>query len=236
MTFRTRLFLTSLATAALTLVVAAVLISWSVRRTMGDRIERSLISQTRLAAETLSHRQAASGAELDGEADALGGLVGARVTLVASDGVVIGDSDLDGEALAAVENHGNRPEIEQARREGLGISRRYSTTVRTDLLYVAVPVNNPALPGLGFVRLALPLTDVAEQLAAVRRIALVAFAVGLVAALAVAWIDVHAGQPSRPGHRRGRGTVCARRLVASGARLRKRRDWHGRARPGRLGA
>ena len=187
MTFRTRLFLTSLVTAALTLVVATVLISWSVRRAMGDRIERSLISETRLAAETLSHRQAAAGAELDDEADALGGLVGARVTLVASDGVVIGDSDLDGEALAAIENHGERPEIQQARREGLGVARRYSTTVRADMLYVAVPVNNPALPALGFVRLALPLTDVAEQLAAVRRSALVAFGVGLLAALAVAW-------------------------------------------------
>jgi two-component system phosphate regulon sensor histidine kinase PhoR len=186
-TFRTRLFLTSLVTAALTLVVATVLISWSVRRTMGDRIERSLVSETRLAAETLSHRQAASNTELDGEADALGRVVGARVTLVASDGVVIGDSELDAAALATIENHGERPEIQQARREGLGIARRYSTTVRTDLLYVAVPVNNPALPALGFVRLALPLTEVAEQLAAVRRIALVAFGVGLLAALAVAW-------------------------------------------------
>jgi two-component system, OmpR family, phosphate regulon sensor histidine kinase PhoR len=186
-TFRTRLFLTSLVTAALTLVIATVLISWSVRRTMSDRIERSLVSQVRLAAETLSHRQAASSAELDGEADALGGLVGTRVTLVASDGIVLGDSELDGAALAGIENHLERPEIQQARREGLGIARRYSTTVRADLLYVAVPVNNPALPALGFVRLALPLTDIAEQLAAVRRIALAAFGVGLLAALAVAW-------------------------------------------------
>ena len=114
MTFRTRLFLTSLITSALTLAVATVLVSWSVRRTMDDRIERSLISQARLAAETLSHRQAVSGAELDREADTLGGLVGARVTLVAPDGVVIGDSELDGEALATVENHAGRPEIGRA--------------------------------------------------------------------------------------------------------------------------
>ncbi len=71
---------------------------------------------------------------------------------------------------------------------GLGVARRYSTTVRADLLYVAVPVNNPAMPALGFVRLALPLTDVAEQLAAVRRSAFVAFGVGLVAALLLAWM------------------------------------------------
>jgi len=186
-TFRTRLFLTSLVTTALALLVATVLASWSVRRATSDRIERSLVSQARLAAETLSHRQSATGTELDAEADALSGLVGGRVTLVAQDGVVIGDSELDGESLAAVDNHGDRPEIQQARREGLGVARRYSTTVRADMLYVAVPVDNAALPALGFVRLALPLTDVAEQLAAVRRSALVAFAVGLIAALTVAW-------------------------------------------------
>jgi two-component system phosphate regulon sensor histidine kinase PhoR len=186
-TFRTRLFLTSLVTAALTLLVATVLVSWSVRRATSDLIERSLISQTRLAAQMLSHRQAAAGAELDAEADALGGLVGARVTLVGSDGVVIGDSDLDDEPLATIDNHGDRPEIQQARRDGLGVARRYSTTVRADLLYVAVPVSNPAIPALGFVRLALPLTGVAEQLAAVRRSAVVAFSVGLVAALLLAW-------------------------------------------------
>jgi two-component system phosphate regulon sensor histidine kinase PhoR len=186
-TFRTRLFLTSLVTAALTLLVATWLVSWSVRQVTSDRIERSLISQTRLAAETLSHRQAAAGADLDTEADALGSLVGARVTLVGSDGVVIGDSDLDGQPLAEIDNHGERPEIQQARRDGVGIARRYSTTVRADLLYVAVPVSNPAIPALGFVRLALPLTDVSEQLAAVRRSALVAFGVGLLAALLLAW-------------------------------------------------
>ncbi len=187
MTFRTRLFLTSLVTAAITLAVATVLVSWSVRRTTNARIERALISQTRLAAETLSHRQAAANGELDREANTLGALVGARVTLVAPDGVVIGDSELDGEALATVENHGERPEIQLARRDGIGTSRRYSTTVRAEMLYVAAAVTNASVPALGFVRLALPLTDVAEQLAAVRRMALLAFAVGLLAALAIAW-------------------------------------------------
>ncbi len=188
MTFRSRLFLTSLATAALTLLVATILVSWSVRRTTNERIERTLISQARLAAETLSHRQAAVAAELDDEADTLGGLVGARVTLIAPDGVVVGDSELDGEALAGVENHSSRPELQQARQEGIGIARRYSTTVRADMLYVALPVTNDALPSLGYVRLALPLTEIGEQLASVWRIALFAFGVGLLAALALAWV------------------------------------------------
>jgi two-component system phosphate regulon sensor histidine kinase PhoR len=186
-TFRTRLFLTSLATAALTLLIATVLVSWSIRRTTEERIERTLISQARLASETLSHRQTAAASELDAEADALGRLVGARITFVAPDGAVVGDSELDAEQLKTVENHGTRPEIVQARRDGLGTARRYSATLRIDMLYVAVPVKNPALPTLSEVRVAMPLTDVAQQLSAVRRSALIAFAVGLLAALAVSW-------------------------------------------------
>src|SRR4051794_30766660 len=116
MTFRTRLFLSSLLVAAITLVVAAVLVSWSVKRSVDDRIERGLINEARLAAETLSHRQAATPAELDEEADAIGRLVSARVTFVAPDGRVVGDSELSVGEVGRLDNHGTRPEILQARR------------------------------------------------------------------------------------------------------------------------
>jgi two-component system, OmpR family, phosphate regulon sensor histidine kinase PhoR len=186
-TFRARLFLAPLIIAALTLLVATMLVSWSIRRTTDQQIERSLVAETRLAAETLSHRQTARAEELDGEADALGRLVGVRVTFVATDGTVVGDSELDAEQLKTIENHAGRPEIQQARHDGLGIARRYSATLRTDMLYVAMPVHNPALPDLAEVRLAMPLNDVAEQLAAVRRSALIAFGAGLIAALILSW-------------------------------------------------
>ena len=92
--------------------------SWSVRRIVDDRIERALVNQARLAAETLSHRQPATPAELDAEADAIGRLVSARVTFIGPDGTVVGDSELSADELATLENHATRPEIEQARREG----------------------------------------------------------------------------------------------------------------------
>lgn len=187
MTFRTRVFVTALLVAAMTLAVAVALLSYHVRRTISDRIERSLVSQARLAAETLSHRTAASAAELDAEADALGRLTSARITFVARDGSVVGDSEVAADDLDALENHAARPEVLDARRTGLGIARRYSTTVNAELLYVAVPVTNPAIPSLAEVRLALPLTEVRDQLAAIRRIAWVAAAAGLAAALLVAW-------------------------------------------------
>lgn len=187
MTFRSRLFLASLLTSAVTLIVAAGLVSWSVRRLVEDRIQRALVNQARLAAETLSHRQAATPAELDAEADAIGRLVSARVTFVSPDGTVVGDSELSTSELSTLENHGTRPEVVQARREGLGVARRYSDTLDIDMLYVAVEVQNPAAPALSEVRLALPLTEIGEQLALVRRASIVAMAVGLLAALGVAW-------------------------------------------------
>jgi two-component system phosphate regulon sensor histidine kinase PhoR len=160
---------------------------WPIRRATDERIERALIAQARLAAETLSHRQAAAASELDAEADALGRLIGARVTFIAPDGAVAGDSELDADQLKTIENHADRPEIQQAGRNGLGVARRYSATLRTEMLYVAVPVVNESLPALAQVRLAMPLTDIAQQRAALLRSAIVAFAIGLAAALLVSW-------------------------------------------------
>jgi two-component system, OmpR family, phosphate regulon sensor histidine kinase PhoR len=186
-TFRTRLFLSSLLSAIVTLVVAAALVSWSMRRSLDERIERGLVSEARLAAAMLSHRAAASPAELDAEADAIGSLVSARVTFISPDGTVVADSELSSDELARIENHAGRPEVEQARRQGVGTARRYSATVNADMLYVAVAVQNPSVPGLSEIRLALPLTEISEQLSAVRRSALTALAAGLLAAFALAW-------------------------------------------------
>ena len=185
MTFRSRLFATSLAAAALTLLVATVLVSWTLRRTLNERIERSLVNEARLMAETFSHHSRAGADDLDAEADQLGTLVAARVTFIGPDGAVVGDSELDGEALRTVDNHGNRPEILDAGRSGIGVARRFSTTLSVDMLYVAVPVRNADLPVLAFVRLALPLTEVRDQLAEIRRIAAIAFGIGLLAAMAL---------------------------------------------------
>jgi two-component system, OmpR family, phosphate regulon sensor histidine kinase PhoR len=187
-TFRTRLFLTSVAAAALTLALATSLASWSLRRTVAARVERTLVEKARLAAETLANRRAATPDELDAEAHELGRLVSARITFIAADGRVVGDSALSREELAAVENHADRPEVVQARREGLGVARRSSETVGADMLYVAVPVANPQAPDLAVVRLALPLLEVRDQVWTIARSAVIAFAAGLLPALLLAWL------------------------------------------------
>jgi len=224
MTFRTRLFATSVAASAATLLVATLLISWSLKRTLEEQIERTLVTEARLAAEALSHRRPASRSELDAEADVLGTLGSARVTFIAPEGTVIGDSEVGTAELPAVENHAARPEVQQAFREGVGIARRYSVTVGTDMLYVAVRVPEGGSPDLSIVRLALPLTEIEEQLAAVRQVAVIAFGVGTLIALGLSWVTstllvrrMHemaaaaeryaAGDFSRPARDRGKDEI-----------------------------
>src|SRR5829696_2813282 len=187
-TFRAKVFLTALAAAAMAVLVSSALVSWSLRQDLEQRIERELRTEARLAAEMLSHRTAATEPELDAEADTLAGIVGARVTFIAANGRVVGDSDLTPEELRAVENHADRPEVVAARRQGFGASQRHSATVRTDMMYVAIPVRNSGMPLLAFVRLALPLTDVDRQLATVRSLAALGFGVGLAAAVVLTWV------------------------------------------------
>jgi two-component system phosphate regulon sensor histidine kinase PhoR len=184
--FRAKTFLALFAVAAIAVLVAASLLALSVGRQTDQRIERSLVSEARLAAELVAHHQATDEGAIDEEADRIGRQIEARVTLIAPDGRVVGDSAVAPEALSSLENHAARPEVVAARHLGLGVSRRYSHTLGTDMLYVAVPTRHPFV---ATVRLALPLTDVAQQLRAVRQATLLALAVALVGAAALAWLS-----------------------------------------------
>ena len=128
MTFRTKIFLTALRRRSVDVLVATALVSWSVRRSLEQRIEHELGVEARMAAEMLSHHNAATEAELDAEADALGRILAARVTFIAADGRVVGDSELTADQLRTVENHGSRPEIVDAR--GSRASAPRSATAR----------------------------------------------------------------------------------------------------------
>jgi two-component system, OmpR family, phosphate regulon sensor histidine kinase PhoR len=188
--FQTRLFLASLATATLALVIAGGLFSFAMRREADARIEQTLVAEARLTATLLgdAHDAAlpsAAPADIDGEADRIGSLLGTRVTFVAADGRVLGDSSEPLEAVATMDNHGTRPEIVEARRSGLGRARRYSDTLGIDMLYVAVPVDHPVI---AFARVALPLTNVRRQLGAVVRATLGALVFALAGSAAVAYV------------------------------------------------
>ena len=184
---RGRTLLAVFSVSAVALVLVAVLIAVPIRAQLLRAIERNLVAETRLAAALLLERQTdGSVAALDREADQIGGFTAARVTFIAPDGHVVGDSAEDLAALERLDNHSARPEVVAARRTGLGIERRFSATVGTDLLYIAIAVRHPHVD---VVRLALPLTDVDDQFRAVRRSLVLALAVALCSALGLAWLS-----------------------------------------------
>src|SRR4029434_6237477 len=145
-----------------------------------------LVTQAQLSAEILSRNsKTASSQDLDDEADRLAELMQTRVTLIGADGRVLGDSDLEGQALADVENHLQLPEVQQARAQGVGVVARYSTTVRIEMLYAAVTAHHPQVR---YVRVALPLTAVSDQIRRVGGQAVLAFALAIPFAFALAWL------------------------------------------------
>jgi two-component system phosphate regulon sensor histidine kinase PhoR len=164
--------------------VVGVLTSRRVGQDLLETVERSLSNRATLLAEVASPALGGVGGErLQDRVEQLGRETGTRYTVIRLDGTVIADSDED---PSGMDDHGSRPEVLEAREEGRGVSTRFSRTVASSMMYVAVAVR---LDGreLGFVRAALPLTTVRQRTTAVQEnvllggllAALIALAIGL---------------------------------------------------------
>lgn len=75
--------------------------------------------------------------ELDSLIKDLGKSIHTRITIINPEGIVLADSEKD---PLLMENHLTRPEVMQASYGKVGTSLRYSTTLKEELLYVAIPV------------------------------------------------------------------------------------------------
>lgn len=116
----------------------------------------------------------------------LGREVGTRLTLLLSDGTVLVDSSADARQM---ENHRDRPEIEQAAEseDGVGFTTRSSQSVGEPFEYCAARVGSPAEPR-GFVRVALPWTPFEARLNEVAQLVIGTAAIGTVLALLVSYL------------------------------------------------
>ncbi len=136
---------------------------------------------------------------------------GLRITITGPEGAVLADSSETDEALAAMDNHATRPEIAAALRKETGVSVRYSMTVGTRMLYVAIPIlsltdgvpsslSSPLELGreegagvlsslsnkqkvMAVIRTAMPVTRVDEILASVRRPVMLTAGLGILIVL-----------------------------------------------------
>src|SRR5262245_22260376 len=133
---RSRLFLTTIPLVLAATALLAFLLLSVTRDFYLEGVENQLIAQARLVASAAGprwgDRQAIAGLAME-----MGGAAGKRVSIIAADGTVLGDSSAD---PAELENHAGRPEVQAALAGGDGVAMRHSVSVDDDLIYAAVPI------------------------------------------------------------------------------------------------
>jgi len=193
---RGRIAVTAVAATAGALVVVLALEGPDLHRRAVDQVRGRLLAEARLMARVVAQPLAEGrpSSEIDAIVDEAARDVQARVTIIARDGTVVADSALSGESLRTVENHLQRPEVQEALKMGAGSSIRHSTTVGDDLLYAAVAIQNQA-DVVGVSRVALSLRGVEEQIDDLQRAVTVALALAfvLIALLSAAFSSSLAG-------------------------------------------
>jgi two-component system phosphate regulon sensor histidine kinase PhoR len=208
---RAKLFLISLGLIVFSVVVAYAYMRTELETAVTQEIRKDLAIRAELIAVQASALPAPLDriAEWDALADDLGARSHARVTLIRADGTVVGDSDVPLGELSRVENHGERTEVRDALAGRHGETMRHSATVDRRMLYVAVPMLRSGAVA-GVVRVSVPLTEVDEAVAHLRRILTIATLLAL--AVAVVMSSVAAELASRTA----RSLTAAARRMASG--------------------
>jgi two-component system phosphate regulon sensor histidine kinase PhoR len=151
------------------------------------RIEHVLDASAHLVVELVRgvSFERATPEELTAIAARAGAAARARVTLIAGDGRVVGDSELRADELPNVANHADRPEVAKALAGEVGSATRKSETVGRPFLYFAVP--RPDGEG-GVVRVAADLAGVESAMSELRRALLAGGALALGAALVLSLV------------------------------------------------
>ena len=172
--------------AIVSMVTLGAYLTNFVRTSELDNLRSELENEARITAEASlsSFGEQNETGDLDILAKKLGGQIGARITIIARDGAVLGDSQ---ENPSTMENHATRPEVRDALASGLGESTRYSITLGEKMMYVAVPIidNNEVL---GIARVALPLTQVQDSLNSIIISIVVAIAITAILVILAAWL------------------------------------------------
>ena len=192
---RWRIILPYVGLILVTMLGLGLYLSSVVRQTYINDLESKLTDEARMIGDVITpDLEAATAApNFDPQAKHWASILNARITIIAPDGTVWGESH---ENRALITNHSDRPEFIQALATGEGSSIRLSQTLGYNMMYTAVTVVNNNKKILAVVRVALPLQQISANVAILQRI-LIAVTV-LVTALAVILAVLIAGRITRP--------------------------------------
>src|SRR5205809_5634129 len=194
--------LPTLAALAAALVSAIPYVALTLERHQIETLGERLLAEARLAGEALP---CTAGAVLDAACARLAADLGVRLTVIAADGRVLGESTRSSESL---ENHADRPEVKDALANGHGQKVRHSATLGVRLLYTAWRQTQG--DAVRVVRTALPLTAVAKNVAHLRRLLVIGLLAAMLLGLATSLVL------SRRVLRRIQRLVAFARAVAGG--------------------
>ncbi|HET6419968.1 MAG TPA: ATP-binding protein [Geobacteraceae bacterium] len=175
---------------ALVVIIAGVLYGYLnhiLERNLIQGIKENLFNEARLARSMADGEILEIRRDSPSLADTVGKDIKARVTIIALDGQVLGDSKVGREGLSRMENHSDRPEFGEALKNGSGSSIRYSSTLGTQMMYVALPFRSRTGQS-GVIRLALPLSQVENALSELHSVLGAAVALALLCSLALGYI------------------------------------------------
>lgn len=143
--------------------------------------KKEITSEVLLAAEALSDKisLAAGIDELDVEAAHFAEITNNRLTIILSDGTVIGESD---HALLGMENHLLRPEVQSALQDKIEPIIRLSATMHQRYLYVAAPIHVDQ-EVIGVVRVAKSLSEFDATIRSFRTLLLITAGCSLLLAI-----------------------------------------------------
>jgi two-component system phosphate regulon sensor histidine kinase PhoR len=129
-------------------LTAGLLISGLFKQHYLDDVRDRLQREVDLLAESLEIRLA-GGMPLAGcqaLADDWHRLLGLRVTVIDTQGVVVAESGVPADSISFMENHGSRPEVVSAWKEDRGSSIRHSVTLDADMMYISRAVRLNGAP------------------------------------------------------------------------------------------
>jgi len=135
----------------------------------------------------------------------LGAQTETRLTIILTNGKVVGDSE---ENPGRMDNHANRPEVINALKGQLGVASRFSRTLQLNMMYVALPVvENDQV--VGCVRAALPIKDLTKTLeSAFYPVINSGLVIALVAAMISLWLSRRISRPLEEMKRGAKRFAC----------------------------
>ncbi len=175
---------------ALVIIIAGVLYGYlnhSLEQNLLQGIKENLFNEARLARSMADREILDIKRDAPSLADTVGREIKARVTIIATDGRVLGDSTAGRGGLGKLENHSDRTEFVEALKTGAGSSIRYSSTLHTQMMYVALPFTSGSGQS-GVIRLALPLSQVENALSELHSVLGAAVALAFLCSLVLGYI------------------------------------------------